>query len=76
MTNRKISDLPNAPYRKYASEAERRGFDVTHGLITEATDVILIGALDMIRELYERIKVLESASGLTPRAPDVWQSGS
>ena len=59
MAPRKISELPDAPYRKYASEAERRGFDVTQGMITDATSVILIGALDMIRELYEKIEILE-----------------
>ena len=45
MTQRKISELPAAPYKVLASEAERRGFSLTEGLITDATAVILIGAL-------------------------------
>lgn len=70
MTQRKISELPAAPYKALASEAERRGIDVTQGLITDPTAVILLGALDMIRELSERIEALENASGLTPRVAD------
>ena len=65
MPNRKISDLPEAPYKKYASEAERRGIDVTQGIISDPTAVILLGALDMIRELSEKIEALETVCGLT-----------
>ena len=57
--NKKISELPDAPYQKYAIEAEKRGISVTNGIINDPVSVILIGALDMIRELSEKIKNLE-----------------
>ena len=60
MTNKKISDLPEAPYKKISSEAERRGVDLVHGAISDPTAVILIGALDMIRELCEKIDKLKN----------------
>lgn len=59
---RKISELPDAPYKKYAFEAERRGMVLTEGLLNDGASVILIGALDMIRELSERIETLEEAA--------------
>lgn len=62
MAKRTISDLPPQPYQKYAMEAERRGIKLTEVMITDATSVILIGALDMIRELYERIERLEASN--------------
>lgn len=60
MSGRRLSQLPDAPYKKYAEEALRRGTESTGGELSDATSVILIGALDMIRELYEKIAILES----------------
>lgn len=60
MAKYKISDLPPAPYKTVASEAERRGIAATQGIISDANSVILIGAIDMIRELIERIEILEA----------------
>lgn len=65
MKSRKINDLPEAPYQKYASEAERRGIDITQGVISEPTAVILLGALDMIRELFERLEAVETGETMT-----------
>ena len=62
MTNRKICELPAAPYKTLAIEAQRRGVALAEGSITGATDTILIGVLDIIRELSERIETLEVAS--------------
>lgn len=56
----KITDLPNGPWREYALEAERRGLEKISDCRLSGTDVILIGAIDMIRELNERLTKLES----------------
>jgi hypothetical protein len=56
----KISQLPDGPYKKYAQEAERRGVLLAGTLITKPVDVVLLGALDLIRELFERVEKLEA----------------
>jgi hypothetical protein len=56
MKNIKITQLPNGPWREYALEAQRRGIEIVGADILSGTDVILIGAIDMIRELTEKIE--------------------
>lgn len=56
----KITDLPNGPWREYALEAQRRGLEEVGDCRLNGTDVILIGAIDMIRELNEKITKLET----------------
>ena len=52
----KITDLPNGPWREYALEAQRRGLEKISDCRLNGTDVILIGAIDMIRELTEKLE--------------------
>ena len=52
----KITDLPNGPWREYALEAQRRGLEKISDCRLSGTDVILIGAIDMIRELTEKLE--------------------
>jgi hypothetical protein len=52
----KITELPNGPWREYALEAQRRGIELVSDCSLSGTDVILIGAIDMIRELTEKIE--------------------
>ncbi len=52
----KITELPNGPWREYALEAQRRGIELVSDCNLSGTDVILIGAIDMIRELTEKIE--------------------
>ena len=52
----KITDLPNGPWREYALEAQRRGIEILGADILNGTDITLIGAIDMIRELTEKIE--------------------
>ena len=52
----KIKDLPDGPWREYALEAQRRGIELVSDCSLSGTDVILIGAIDMIRELTEKIE--------------------
>jgi hypothetical protein len=52
----KITDLPNGPWREYALEAQRRGLEKVSDCRLNGTDVILIGAIDMIRELTEKLE--------------------
>ena len=52
----KIKDLPNGPWREYALEAQRRGIEILGADILNGTDITLIGAIDMIRELTEKIE--------------------
>lgn len=52
----KISQLPNGPWREYALEAQRRGLEKVSDCRLNGTDVILIGAIDMIRELTEKLE--------------------
>jgi hypothetical protein len=56
MKNVKITQLPNGPWREYALEAQRRGIELVSDCSLSGTDVILIGAIDMIRELTEKIE--------------------
>jgi hypothetical protein len=56
----KISQLPDGPWREYALEAQRRGIEKIGDCQLRGTDVILIGAIDMIRELTERLTKLET----------------
>ena len=60
MSSIKITDLPNGPWREYALEAQRRGLEKISDCRLSGTDVILIGAIDLIRELNERLTKLES----------------
>jgi hypothetical protein len=56
MKNIKITELPNGPWREYALEAQRRGIELVSDCNLSGTNVILIGAIDMIRELTEKIE--------------------
>ncbi len=56
MSSIKITQLPNGPWREYALEAERRGLEKISDCRLNGTDVILIGAIDMIRELTEKLE--------------------
>jgi hypothetical protein len=58
----KIKDLPNGPWREYALEAQRRGIEIVGADILNGTDITLIGAIDLIRELNERLTKLETKS--------------
>jgi len=56
MKNIKITQLPNGPWREYALEAQRRGIEVVSDCNLSGTDITLIGVIDMIRELTEKIE--------------------
>ena len=58
----KIKDLPNGPWREYALEAQRRGIEIVGDDILNGTDITLIGAIDLIRDLNERLTKLETKS--------------
>jgi hypothetical protein len=58
----KITQLPNGPWREYALEAQWRGIELVSDCSLSGTDVILIGAIDMIRDLNERLTKLETKS--------------
>ena len=62
MSSIKITDLPNGPWREYALEAQRRGREKISDCRLSGTDVMLIGAIDLIRELNEKITKLETKS--------------
>lgn len=62
MSSIKITDLPNGPWREYALEAQRRGLEKISDCRLSGTDVMLIGAIDLIRELTEKITKLETKS--------------
>ncbi len=52
----KITELPDGPWKQYALEAQRRGIEIVGSDILNGTDITLIGAIDMIRELTEKIE--------------------
>jgi len=52
----KITQLPNGPWRECALEAQRRGIELVSDCNLSGTDITLIGAIDMIRELTEKIE--------------------
>jgi hypothetical protein len=56
MKSVKITQLPNGPWREYALEAQRRGIELVSDCSLSGTDITLIGAIDMIRELTEKIE--------------------
>ncbi len=58
----KITELPNGPWREYALEAQRRGIEIVGADVLNGTDITLIGAIDLIRELNERLTKLETKS--------------
>ena len=62
MRSVKITDLPNGPWREYALEAQRRGLEKISDCSLSGTDVMLIGAIDLIRELTEKLTKLETKS--------------
>ena len=62
MKSVKITELPNGPWREYALEAHRRGLEKISDCRLSGTDVMLIGAIDLIRELTEKITKLETKS--------------
>ena len=57
---RKISDFPDGPWRRLALEAQRQGLEITNDPQMRASDVMLIGAFNMIHQLTERIVTLEN----------------
>ena len=66
MKQRNAMVLREAPYKVYVLDAERRGIELIGELPHGITDVILhranfnlIGALDIIRELEERVRELD-----------------
>ena len=52
----KITQLPDGPWREYALEAQRRGIELVSDCSLSGSDITLIGAIDMIRELTEKIE--------------------
>ena len=62
MKSVKITDSPNGPWREFALEALRRGLEKISDCRLSGTDVMLIGAIDLIRELNEKITKLETKS--------------
>lgn len=59
MTGKRLTDFQPAPWREYAIKAELRGKEITDNFLSDPASVILLGAIDMIRELTERIEKLE-----------------
>jgi len=62
MKSVKITDLPDGPWKQYALEAQRRGIEIVGADILNGTDITLIGAIDLIRDLNERLTKLETKS--------------
>ena len=62
MSSIQITALPNGPWREHALEAQRRGLEKISDCSLSGTDVMLIGAIDLIRELNEKITKLETKS--------------
>ena len=62
MRAKKISDLPVAQYQKLAYEAQQRGITLTGGAINDVHSIMLIGLIDIVRELSDKVKVLEGAT--------------
>lgn len=64
MVTRKISDLPVAPYQELAYEAQRRGTALTDGVLGDTNSIMLIGLIDIVRELSNKVSALESKSSI------------
>ena len=64
MSTKRISDLPAAPYQGLAYEAQQRGITLSGGVLGDANSIILIGLIDIVRELSDRIAILESKSSI------------
>lgn len=58
-TATRVSELPEAPYKAYVLEAMRRGEVLVGKVLSIGAEIILIGAIDMIRELSEKVESLE-----------------
>ena len=59
MGTKRISDLPEAPYQKLAYEAQQRGITLTDGALGDANSIMLIGLIDIVRELSDKVEALE-----------------
>lgn len=64
MGTKRISDLPAAPYQELAYEAQRRGITLTDGVLGDANSITLIGLIDIVRELSDKVSALESKSSI------------
>ena len=64
MSAKKISDLPAAPYQELAYEAQQRGIALSGGVLGDTNSIMLIGLIDIVRELSDKIAILESKSSI------------
>lgn len=58
--SRTFNELPAAPYKELANEVERRGLDLVGGVAMEGTATVLIGLIDVVRELSEKVEALQT----------------
>lgn len=59
MSGKKLSDLPWFEGKELALEVQQRGVKVLGGQITQANDLMLIGLVQVVQELLERVDALE-----------------
>jgi hypothetical protein len=59
MTSRKLSELPYFSGKELALEVQRRGVEVLGTHITVASDLMLIGLIQVVEELRDEVKHLK-----------------
>ena len=61
MTSRKLSELPYFSGKELALEVQRRGVEVLGTHITVASDLMLIGLIQVVEELRDEVRHLKEA---------------
>lgn len=59
MTAKTINQLPHGEYRELMKEAMERGKKCILGEYLPGTDIILIGVIDIVKDLHKEIATLK-----------------
>jgi len=59
MTNRRITDLPDAEYKSVLEDAKKRAAALLGGVELDGISTFIIGLADIIRELQNEVRDLK-----------------
>ena len=60
--DKRVSELPDFPYKDLVREAERRGMEAVQGNLTDGAAVVLLGLCQIVGELQDKVNRLNCPS--------------
>lgn len=64
MTTRTLAKVPHFEGKELAMEVQQRGCKALGASITVASDVMLIGLIQVVKELQDEVRQLKAAHGI------------